>query len=71
MEIDRCSTRRCSVKSCSAKGVQQQNFLQWSKSSSEAFISITDLINYRKHSQKIKGELHLSLKIFIIIDYSF
>ena len=25
-------------------------FLQWSKSSSEAFISIADLINYRKHS---------------------
>ena len=25
-------------------------FLQWSQSSTKAFISITDLINYRKHS---------------------
>ena len=28
-------------------------FLQWLKSSTKAFVSMTDLINYRKHSQKV------------------
>ena len=32
------------------KGFYNESFLQWSDSSTKAFISKTDLINYRKHS---------------------
>ena len=35
------------------KVINNEVFLQWSKSSTKAFFSITDLINYRKHSWKV------------------
>ena len=43
-------TKRCSEKSRSGNVFFIEVFLQWSKSSTKDFISITDLINYRKYS---------------------